>query len=60
MTTADEAQASLLQAIERIETALALVDDTAYPTSAYLIERALDQMRADAWPGAIDDAPPAH
>jgi hypothetical protein len=49
-----------LQAIERIETALKLVDNTSYPTSAFLIERALDQMRADAWPGAIDDAPNAH
>jgi hypothetical protein len=37
-----------------------LVDDTSYPTSAFLIERALDKMRADAWPDAIDDAPAAH
>jgi hypothetical protein len=51
---------SLMQAIERIETALTLVDDASYPTSAYLIERALDQMRADAWPQAIDDAPEVH
>jgi hypothetical protein len=29
-------------------------------TSGYLIERALDQMRADAWPHAIDVATPAH
>jgi hypothetical protein len=60
MATLDETHASLLQAIERIEAALILVDDTSYPTSAFLIERALDQMRADAWPNAIDDTPLAH
>jgi hypothetical protein len=56
----DDAHASLIQAIERIEIALKLVDDTTYPTSAYLIERALDQMRADAWPEAIKDASEVH
>ena len=60
MAAPDGTHASLLQAIERIEAALILVDDTSYPTSAFLIERALDQMRADAWPDAIDDAPAAH
>ena len=60
MASLDDAHASLLEAIERIEAALKLVDDASYPTSAYLIERALDQMRADAWPDAIDDAPAAH
>jgi hypothetical protein len=60
MAEPNEPKASLLQAIERIETALTLVDETTYPTSAFLIERALDQMRADAWPDAIDDAPAAH
>jgi hypothetical protein len=60
MALPDDAHASLVQAIEQIEAALLLVDDTAYPTSAFLVERALDQMRADAWPDAIDDAPSAH
>jgi hypothetical protein len=32
----------------------------AYATSAFLIERALDQMRADAWPDVIEDVPAAH
>jgi hypothetical protein len=58
MSTPDEAHLLLLQAIERIEAALILVDDTSYQTSAFLIERALDQMRADAWPDAIDDGLP--
>jgi hypothetical protein len=57
MAAPDDTHACLLQAIERIEATRALVDDASYPTSAYLIEGALDQMRADAWPGAIDDAP---
>jgi hypothetical protein len=60
MASPDEAHASLLQAIERIEAALTLIDDASYPNSAFLIERALDQLRADAWPDAIDDAPSAH
>jgi len=60
MATPEDVHGSLMQAIARIETALQLVDNTAYPTSAYLIERALDQMRADAWPDAMDDAPAAH
>jgi hypothetical protein len=60
MAEPEDASASLLQAIERIEVALTLVDATSYPTSAFLIERALDQMRADVWPRAIDDAPAAH
>jgi hypothetical protein len=56
----DTSHSDLEQAIDRITAALTLVDEEAYPTSAYLLERALDQMRADAWPDAIDDAPPAH
>jgi hypothetical protein len=60
MAIPGDAHASLMQAIERIETALELVDGTSYPTSAYLISCALDQMRADAWPDAIDDAPASH
>jgi hypothetical protein len=55
----DETHASPIQAIERIATALTLVDEIAYPRGFFLIERALDQLRADAWPAAID-APSAH
>jgi hypothetical protein len=60
MVHRDDTHASLMQAIDRIEAALTLVDDAAYPTSAYLIERALDQMRADAWPQEIEGAPEIH
>jgi hypothetical protein len=60
MANHGDAHASLLQAIEWTEAALSLVDDIAYPTSAFLIERTLDQMRADAWPDAIAEASPSH
>jgi hypothetical protein len=60
MAVESEVHKSLMQAIERIQIALWLVDEEAYPSSAFLIERALDQMRADAWPHAIEDAPPSH
>jgi hypothetical protein len=35
MPATDEPRAALLQAIERIEVALILVDDASYPTSAF-------------------------
>jgi hypothetical protein len=43
-----------------METALKIIEETGDETSGYLIERALDQMRADTWPAAIDDAPAVH
>jgi hypothetical protein len=42
------------------EAALKITEKTGDETSGFLIERALDQMRADAWPDAIDDAPEVH
>lgn len=45
MVALSDAHALLLQAMERVEAALSLLDDTMYPTSAFLIERALDQLR---------------
>jgi len=56
----NDPHASLLLAIEKIEAAASLVDTESYPTSAFLLERALDQLRADAWTRAIEDAPPSH
>lgn len=53
----DESYTLLLRAIERVESALKLVDHTKYPSSALLIDRALSQMHADAWPDAIDETP---
>jgi len=42
MAGTDEINVSLLEAIRRTEAAARLVDDAAYPTSTYLIERVLD------------------
>ena len=39
--------------IEHLEAALAISDETKDGTTCYLIERALDQARADQWP-ALD------
>lgn len=60
MERSEDVQAALVQAIERIQIAMWLVDEQAYPTSAYLIGRALDQMRADVGPNAIKGAPASH
>jgi hypothetical protein len=42
------------KAIEHLEAALAITDAISDEISGYLIERALDQMRADTWPGNLD------
>jgi hypothetical protein len=60
MASPDEIPALRQKAIELMETALKITEETGDETSGFLIERALDQMRADAWPDAIDDAPSAH
>jgi hypothetical protein len=60
MATPDEIPALRQKAIEYIEAALKITEETGDETSGFLIERALDQMRADAWPDAIDDAPASH
>jgi DNA-binding ferritin-like protein len=36
--------------IEHLESAIALADETQDSTTSYLLERALDQARADQWP----------
>jgi hypothetical protein len=60
MAAPEEVPALRQKAIDLMETALKITEETGDETSTYLIERALDQMRADAWPDAIDDAPAAH
>jgi len=42
------------KALEHLEAALAITEETADSLTAYLIERALDQLRADSWPGNLD------
>jgi hypothetical protein len=60
VTTPEEDVALRMKAIEYLEAALVIAEQIGEPTSGYLIERALDQMRAETWPDAIDDAPPSH
>jgi hypothetical protein len=58
--TPEEIPALRQRAIELLETALKITEETGDETSGFLIERALDQVRADAWPDAIDAAPEVH
>jgi hypothetical protein len=44
--------------IEHLEAALALADETGDGTTGYLIESALDAIRAESWPGNLDLPPP--
>lgn len=44
--------------LELLEAALAITDTLEDRRSGYLIERALDQARADTWPGNLDVPPP--
>ena len=60
MAEPDEFPTLRQKAIDHLEAALAITEETGDEISGFLIERALDQMRADAWPGMIDEAPEAH
>lgn len=60
MAAIGEIPALRQKAIKLLETALELTEETGDEISCYLIERALDQLRADAWPHAIEDAPASH
>ena len=57
---AQEITAQRRKAIEYLKAALTITEEIGDGTSGFLIERALDQLRADAWPFEIDDAPPSH
>jgi hypothetical protein len=52
--TPEQIAAARQKALEHLEAALAITDETGDETSGFLIERALDQMRADTWPGGLD------
>ena len=43
--------------IEHLEAALAVADEAGDGTAGYLIESALDTVRADLWPGNLDWPP---
>lgn len=40
--------------LEHLEAALAITDDLKAGTAGYLVERALDQIRVEDWPGNLD------
>jgi hypothetical protein len=40
--------------MDHLEAALALADETKDGVVGYLVESALDQLRADTWPGNLD------
>jgi hypothetical protein len=43
--------------MEHLEAAQALADETKDGVVGYLVESALDQLRADTWPGNLDLPP---
>jgi hypothetical protein len=43
--------------MEHLEAAQALADETQDGVVGYLVESALDQLRADTWPGNLDLPP---
>jgi hypothetical protein len=43
--------------LDHLEAALAITDTINDSVTGYLIERALDQARADSWPGNLDLPP---
>jgi hypothetical protein len=58
MTFADDIKAKRAKLMEHLEAALALSDDTKDGVVGFYVESALDQLRADTWPGNLD-VPPA-
>ena len=54
MRSPEEIAALRLKAIEHLEAALAITDETSDGAAGYLIETALDHLRADTWPGNLD------
>jgi hypothetical protein len=56
--TPDEIAALRMKMIEHLEAALALADETQDGMAGYMIERALDEMRATVLPGNLDVPPP--
>jgi hypothetical protein len=59
MRTPEEIAQLRSKMIEHMEAALALADETGDSTAGYMIETALDAVRADMWPGNLDLPPRA-
>ena len=54
MRTPEETAALRAKMMEHLEAALAIADETDDGTVGYIIETALDTLRADMWPGNLD------
>lgn len=50
MHSPDKVKELRAKMIEHLESAIALADETQDSTTSYLLERAVDQARADQWP----------
>lgn len=59
MKTPEEVAGLRAKMIEHLEAALALADETGDGMPGYLIECALDAIRAETWPGNLDIPPPS-
>jgi hypothetical protein len=55
----DHAKRDRRKMMEHLEAALALADKTADGVAGYMIERALDELRASMWSGNLDVPPRA-
>jgi hypothetical protein len=53
MKTPEEIAAMRAKMIEHFEATLAVADETRDGAAGYLIESALDTIRADTWPGNL-------
>lgn len=54
MTFDDEIKFKRAKLTEHLEAALVLSDDTKDGVVGFYVESALDQLRADTWPGNLD------
>ncbi len=54
MLSQQQIAAKRLKMIEHLEAALTLADETQDGIAGYMIERALDEMRATVLPGTLD------
>jgi hypothetical protein len=57
MAVPDDIKAKRTKLMEHLEAALALSDVTKDGVVGFYVESALDQLRADTWPGSLDLPP---
>jgi hypothetical protein len=57
MRTPEETSRMRSEMVAHLEAALAIADETGSSAAGYLIETALDTVRAEMWPGNLDLPP---